>query len=55
MFSSAHICVEVDLEKGFSKAINITIEGWNHLHIVDYEKIPFKCKICHEYEHFAKS
>ena len=31
------------------------MEGWSHLQIVDYEQIPFKCKVCHEYRHFAKS
>ena len=33
----------------------LSIDGWNHLQIVDYEKIPFKCKYYHEYGHFAKS
>ena len=33
----------------------LSIDGWNHLQIVDYEQIPFKCKYCHEYGHFAKS
>ena len=55
MFSCARICVEVDLEKGLPKAINLTIDRWNHLQTMDYEQIPFKCKYCHEYGHFAKS
>ena len=55
MFSYARICVEVDLEKGLPKAIMLSIDGWNHLQTVDYEQIPFKCKFCHEYDHFAKS
>ena len=55
MFSCARICVEVDLEKGLSKSIILSIDGWNHLQTVDYEQIPFKCKYCHEYGHFAKS
>ena len=55
MFSCARICVEVDLEKGLPKSINLSIDGWNHLQTVDYEQIPFKCKYCHEYGHFAKS
>ena len=42
MFSCARICVEVDLEKGLPEAINLSIDGWNHLQTVDYEKIPFK-------------
>ena len=55
MFSYARICVEVDLEKGFPESINLSIDGWSHLQTVDYEKIPFKCKYCHEYSHFSKS
>ena len=55
MFSYAIICVEFDLEKGLPEAINLSIDDWSHLQIVDYEKIPFKCKYCHEYGHFTKS
>ena len=33
----------------------LSIDGWSHLQTVDYEQIPFKCKYCHEYGHFAKS
>ena len=55
MFSCARICVEVDLEKGLPKAINLSVDGWSHLQTVDYEKITFKSKCCHEHRHFAKS
>ena len=55
MFSCTRICVEVDLEKGLPKAINLFIDGWNRLQTVDYEQIPFKCKHYHEYGNFAKS
>ena len=55
MFSCARICVEVDLEKGLPESIMLSIDGWNHLQIVEYEQIHFKCKFCHEYGHFAKS
>ena len=30
------------------------MEARNHLHNVDYEKIRFKCKVCHDYVCFAK-
>jgi hypothetical protein len=50
----AWICVEVDLEKGLPEAINLTLDKWTYLQQVDYEQLPFKCKICHEYGHFAK-
>ena len=55
MFSCTRICVEADLEKGLLKAINLNMEGWKHLQTIDYEKIPFKCKVCHKYGHFEKS
>ena len=54
IFSCAKICVEVDLAKGFSEEINLTMEGCNHLQKVDYEKIPFKCNTCYIYGHFSK-
>ena len=47
--------MEVDLEKVLSEAINLNMECWKHLQTVDYEQIPFKCKVCHKYGHFAKS
>jgi hypothetical protein len=46
--------VEVDLEKGLSEAIQLTLDKWSYVQQVDYEKIPFKCKACHEYGHFTK-
>ena len=54
MLSCSRICVEVDLEKGMPKAINLNMEAWSHLQAVDYKKITFKCKVCHEYDHFSK-
>ena len=53
MFSCARICIEVDLEKGFLEAINMSMDSWNHLQTIDYEQIPFKCKTYHEYGHFT--
>jgi hypothetical protein len=50
----ARIYVEVYLEKGLHEAINLTLDNWTYLQQVDCEKLPFKCKICHEYGHFAK-
>ena len=55
MLSCTRICVEVDLDKGLPESINLSIDGWYHLQTVDYEKIPFKWKYCHEYGHFAKT
>ena len=55
MFSCPRIFVEVDLEKGLLEAINLSMEECNHLQVVDYEQISFKCKVCHEYGHFAQT
>ena len=55
MFSCARIRVEVDLEKGLPKAINLLMEGWNHQQTIDYDHIPYKRKVCHEYRHLQSS
>jgi hypothetical protein len=48
------ICVELDLEKGLLKAIQLTLNDCSYIQQVDYEKLPFKCKAYHEYGHFMK-
>eukprot|EP00253_Pinus_taeda_P022174 PITA_22174 len=53
MHACARICVEVDLGKGLPEAIKIKVDQWTHIQQVDYEKLPFKCKVCHEYGHFV--
>jgi hypothetical protein len=47
--------VEVDLEKGLPKDLQINLDGWSHHQALDYEHIPFKCFYFHAYGHFAKS
>jgi len=47
------ICVEVDLGKGLSKAIKLKVDDWSHIQQLDYEQIPFKCKVCHESSQFS--
>jgi hypothetical protein len=41
--------------KGSSRSNTTKLDSWSYIQQVDYEQIPFKCKICHEYGHFAKS
>jgi len=53
MHACARICVEVDLGKGLPEAIKLKVDQWAHIQQVDYEQLPFKCKVCHEYGHFA--
>ena len=55
LFSCARICVEVDLETGLPEAINLTVAVWSHTQELDYEQIPFKCRFCHGYGHFARN
>lgn len=47
------ICVEFDLGKGLPEAIKLNVDNWTHIHQLDYDQIPFKCKVRHEYSHFA--
>ena len=51
----ARICVEVNLEKGLSEALKLTLGDWSHIQELDYEQIPFKCNFFHVYGHFTKS
>jgi len=53
MQACACICVEVDLGKGLPKAIKLKVDDWMHIQQLYYKQIPFKCKVCHEYGHFA--
>lgn len=53
-YDCARICIEVDLEVGLPEAITINVGSWTHLQKLDYEQLPFKCRKCHEYGHFAK-
>jgi hypothetical protein len=49
MFACARICVEVDLEKGLPEAILLKLDNWKQVQKLDYEQLPFKCKVYHEY------
>ena len=53
-YDCARICVEVDLEVGLSEAIKINVGSWSHVQKLDYEQLPFKCRKCHVYNHFAR-
>lgn len=53
MQACACICIEVDLDKGLPETIKLKVDDWTHFQQLDYEQIPFKCKVCHKYGHFA--
>jgi hypothetical protein len=54
-YSCACICVEVDLEVGLPEAIKLKVGEWHHYQKLDYEQLPFKCRGCHEYDHFQRN
>jgi hypothetical protein len=54
-YSCARICVEVDLEVGLPEAIQLKVADWSHIQELDYEQLPFKCRYCHGYGHFAQA
>ena len=51
-YACARTCVEVDLEARLPEAIKLTVGNWHHFQKLDYKQLPFKCRGCHEYEHF---
>jgi len=53
MQACARICVEVYLGKGLPEAIKLKVDDWTHIQQLDYEQTPFKCKVCHDCDHFA--
>jgi hypothetical protein len=55
MYSCARIYVEVDLEKGLPEAIKLRLDDWTYIQKLDYEQLSFKCKSCHEYDHFSRN
>jgi hypothetical protein len=42
------------MEKGLLESMKKNIDNWTYLEKVYYQKLPFKCKIYHEYDHFSK-
>lgn len=46
--------MEVDLEIGLPEAIKIRVGPWTHVQKLDYEQLPFKCRKCRFYGHFAR-
>ena len=43
------------LEVRLPQAINLTIADRTYVQELDYEQLPFKCRFCHGYGHFARS
>ena len=54
-YACARICIEVDLEADLLEAIKLTVGAWSHFQKLNYEQLPFKCRVCHEYGHFHRN
>lgn len=46
------ICVEIDLSKPLPYAIDMCVGSYSWVQQLDYETLPFQCRLCHEYSHF---
>jgi hypothetical protein len=44
MFDCAPIHVKIYLEKGLLEEVQLTLDNWKHIQLVDYEQLLFKCK-----------
>lgn len=49
------ICVEVDLEVGLPEAVKLKVGTWSRYQKLDYEQLPFKCRLCQEHGHFQRN
>jgi hypothetical protein len=49
VFSCTPTCVEVYLEKGLTKVIQLSMVNLKHIQPMDYKQFPFKCKSRDEY------
>ena len=54
LLSCACICVEVNLEEGLLEVVQHSLEGWNHIQVLVYEQLPFKCNSFHAYGKFSR-
>ncbi|KAH9298772.1 hypothetical protein KI387_030454, partial [Taxus chinensis] len=50
----ARICVLMDLNNPLPAKILLVIDKEEWEQILDYENIPFRCHLCHEYGHLVK-
>jgi len=55
IYNCARICVEVNLEAGLPEAVKLKVGTWTHFQKVDYEHLPFKCRLCQEHGHFQRN
>jgi hypothetical protein len=51
--SMEHILVGINLSEWLSDSIILKNQGKEYTQELDYEGIPFRCRICHTYGHLA--
>lgn len=51
VFSNACICVEIDLNNPLLNSLEFFFGSSSWVQPLDYESLPFRCQICHEYGH----
>jgi hypothetical protein len=54
VISYARICVEVDLTNPLPDSMEIRMGSSSWVQQLDYETLPFRCRICHEYGHLLR-
>jgi hypothetical protein len=52
--SYGRIYIEMDVSRALSKAISLEFRDEEWIQSIDYEKIPFRYRICHEHGHLIK-
>ena len=45
----------MDLSKDLPEAISLNWDDEEWIQQIDYEQLPFRCRICHEYGHFGRN
>ena len=50
----ARVCVEIDLNKPLPDSIEIRLGSSSWIQQLDYETLPFRCRLCHEYGHLQR-
>lgn len=53
--SFARICVYMNISKDLPEAIKLTWQDEVWVQPLDYENLPFRCKICHEHGHLLRN
>ena len=50
----ARICVEIDLSRPLPDAIEMCAGSYSWVQQLDYETLPFRCRLCREYGHLQR-